>query len=209
MKVLIFILAAVISYLVAGINPAIAMSKLIYHEDIREKGSGNAGFTNFRRVYGNKWAWWVLTFDLFKGAVLAVIFGFAFRSVFGDFDLGAAYAGTFALLGHAFPVWYGFKGGKGFLTYLAVIFVIDWRAGLISVAVMMILLFTSHYMSLSTVIALLTAPITLWISGARLSVILMCLGCVLYIAVRHKENFERLIHGTENKFYLKKKNQEA
>ncbi len=141
--------------------------------------------------------------------MLAVIFGFAFRSVFGDFNLGAACAGTFALLGHAFPVWYGFKGGKGFLTYLAVIFVIDWRAGLISVAVMMIPLFTTHYMSLSTVIALLTAPISLWIFGARLSVILMCLGCVLYIAVRHKENFVRLIHGTENKFYLKKKKQEA
>ncbi len=204
MKIFIYIIAAICSYLIAGMNPAIVMSKLIYHKDIRTCGSGNPGFTNFKRVFGNKWAWWVLLFDLAKGAVPVAIFAKIFEIYIGNYQFGATYAGLFALLGHAYPIWHGFKGGKGFLTYLSVIWFIDHRAGIIAVAVMLILLFLTKYMSLSTVAAMLSCPITLIFTDAPVEIILMCALCVIYIAIRHKENFKRLFAGTESKFAFKK-----
>lgn len=114
MKTLLYIAAAVCAYLVAGINPAIELSKRIYHKDIRTCGSGNPGFTNFKRTFGNKWAWWVLIFDLCKGAIVTAIFSHLFGYYLNNYQLGAAYTGLFALLGHSFPIWYRFKGGKGF-----------------------------------------------------------------------------------------------
>ncbi len=200
MKIALFVAAPIITYLISSINPAIVMSRLIYREDIRQKGSGNPGFTNFKRCYGNKWAWWVFALDLFKGAVLAAVFAWAFSKNGVTFQFGAAYTGIFALLGHAYPIWYKFKGGKGFLVYLSVCFVIDWRAGLIAFCVMAALLLITKYMSLSTVLGLATCPITLAVTRASLSVIIICVVCVLYIAIRHRENFKRLFAGNESKF---------
>lgn len=205
MTALLYISAAVCAYLIAGINPAIEFSKRIYHKDIRTCGSGNPGFTNFKRTFGNKWAWWVLALDLSKSAIVVAVFAWLFELHSGQYQLGAAYTGLFALLGHAYPIWYKFKGGKGFLVYMSVILFIDWRAGLIALGVMLLLLAITKYMSLSTVVALLTCPITLMVRRTSTAVILLCTASVLYIAFRHKENFKRLINGTESKFSLKSK----
>lgn len=203
MKTVLCILAAVCAYLATSINPAIVMSRLIYRQDIRNLGSKNPGFTNFKRCFGMKWAWLVFVFDLFKGAAITALFAWLLSKNGVDYKLGAAYTGIFALLGHAYPIWHDFKGGKGFLVYLSVSFVIDIRAGLIAFATMAILLLATKYMSLSTVLGLCTCPITLSVTKAPTSVIIICAACVIYIAVRHKENFKRLIEGTENKFAFK------
>lgn len=203
MKIALYILAAVCAYLVTSANPAIVMSKLIYHKDIRECGSGNPGFTNFKRSFGMKWAWLVFLLDVTKGAVITALFAWLFSKNGVDFQFGAAYTGIFALLGHAYPIWHGFKGGKGFLVYLSVSFVIDWRAGLIAFGLMVILLLITKYMSLSTVLGLFSCPITLAVTKAPIPVIIICVVCVLYIAVRHRENFKRLVKGTENKFSVR------
>ncbi len=200
MKILLFIAAAVVAYLVAGWNPAITFSKAVYKKDIRTCGSGNPGFTNFRRTFGGKLAWLVMVLDLSKAAVVVIIFANLFENYFDAFQLGAAYTGVFAMLGHAFPVWYNFKGGKGFLVCLSTVWVIDWRVGLIATLIMIVLLLTTKYMSLSTVIAMLTCPIQLIFFGAPLSVILLCAACVIFMTVRHKENFKRLKAGEESKF---------
>ena len=205
MTIFLYILSAACAYLISGINPAIVLSKKIYHKDIRTCGSGNPGFTNFKRSFGGKWAWWVLTFDLAKSALVTAIFAYLFGKHLGQYQLGAAYTGLFALLGHAFPIWYKFKGGKGFLAYMSVIWFVDWRAGLVAVCLMIILLLLSKYMSLSTVAAMLSCPITLYFTGASASVITLCAVSVIFIAFRHKENFKRLMNGTENKFTLSKK----
>ncbi len=202
-EIILYILAAICAYLITSINPAIVMSRLIYHKDIRKCGSGNPGFTNFKRTFGSRWAWWVFILDLVKGAAVTALFAWSFSAHGMGFQLGAAYTGIFALLGHAYPIWHGFKGGKGFLVYLSVSLVIDWRAGLIAFGVMVLLLLLTKYMSVSTVLGLFTCPITLAIFNASLPVILMCLACVIYIAIRHRENFKRLLKGTENKFTLK------
>jgi len=205
MTVLLYILAAVCGYLVAGMNPSIALSKAVYKKDIRECGSGNPGFTNFKRTFGNTWAWWVLVLDLSKAAVAVGLFAWLLSREGVDFQLGAAYTGMFCMLGHAFPLQYKFKGGKGFLVCLSTMYVIDWRVGLIATGMMIVLLLITKYMSLSTTLAMLLCPILLILFGASVPVILMALACAVFMAVRHKENFKRLIKGTESKFTLKGK----
>ncbi len=206
MEVLIFIFAAIISYLVGGWNPAITFSKAIYKKDIRDCGSGNPGFTNFKRTFGGKWAWWVFALDISKAAIVVSIFAFLFSKNVGSFKLGAAYAGAFCFLGHLFPIWYKFKGGKGFLVCFSTIWFIDYRAGLVALALMVILLLITKYMSLSTVIAILSCPVTLLLTHTNYIVIIIYSLCALLMAFRHKENFKRLVKGTESKFYLHSKN---
>lgn len=205
MKILLYILAAVCGYVIAGMNPAIALSKAIYKKDIRECGSGNPGFTNFKRTFGNKWAWWVLVLDLLKAAVVVGLFAWLLSRQGVDFQLGAADTGMFCMLGHAFPFQFKFKGGKGFLVCLSTMYVIDWRVGLIATGIMVILLLITKYMSLSTTLAMLLCPILLIPFGASVPVILMATFCAVFMAVRHKENFKRLIKGSESKFTLKGK----
>ena len=205
MKILLYILAAVCGYVIAGMNPAIAISKAVYHKDIRECGSGNPGFTNFKRTFGNKWAWWVLVLDLSKAAVVVGLFAWLLSRQGVDFQLGAAYTGMFCMLGHAFPFQFKVKGGKGFLVCLSTMYVIDWRVGLIATGIMVVLLLVTKYMSLSTTLAMLLCPILLIPFGASVPVILMATFCAVFMAVRHKENFNRLIKGTESKFSLKGK----
>lgn len=200
---ILYILAALVAYLVAGWNPAITLSKAIYKQDIRTLGSKNPGFTNFKRCFGNRWAWIVLALDVSKGFVVVFLLACLFEKYLSLYQVGAVYTGIFAVLGHSFPLWYNFKGGKGFLVSLSVIWVTDWRAGLISTSVMVVLLLTTKYMSLSTVISVLLSPIILLLFGSKWPVVALDAVMVLFVAFRHRANFKRLISGNESKFYLK------
>lgn len=200
MKIILFVGTAICAYLISGINPSIILSKTIYGKDIRECGSQNPGFTNFKRTFGGKWAWLVMIIDLSKSAVVTAVFAALFEKCVGSYTFGAAYTGFFALLGHVFPVWYGFRGGKGFLAYMSVVWLIDWRAGLIATIIMLLLLLVTRIMSLSTVCAMLSCPVTLYSLGASAYVVAICAISVLFIAYRHKENFKRLVQGTEKRF---------
>ncbi len=205
MKLLLWFSAAVAAYLVSSWNPAITLSKLIYHTDIRTCGSGNPGFTNFKRTFGNKWAWWVMLLDMCKAGLVVLLFSWLFQFFGLDYQIGAAFTGIFALIGHSFPVWYEWKGGKGFLVTLSTIAVVDWRVGIAAFALMTALLLTTDYMSLSTVTALLLSPVMLIFLKAEPIAIIMVAAMVLFVAVRHKENFKRLLAGTEKHFLRKKK----
>ena len=205
MKALAYIISAVFAYFVSGLNPAIIMSKAIYKKDIRTCGSGNPGFTNLKRVFGNKYAWFVFVLDILKGAVISVVAGLLFRAYVGSWALGVAYAGLFAMLGHAFPIYYGFKGGKGFLVCLSTVWFIDWRAGAIATAVLVIMLPLTKYMSLSTMSALVAGAVAVAAFGGGLAVSIMYAVCVLFVIVRHKQNIVRLVQGTESKFSFGKK----
>ena len=205
MKAFAYIISAVFAYFVSGLNPAIIMSKAIYKIDIRTCGSGNPGFTNFKRVFGNKYAWFVFVLDILKGAVISVVAGLLFRAYVGSWALGVAYAGLFAMLGHAFPIYYGFKGGKGFLVCLSTVWFIDWRAGAIATAVLVIMLPLTKYMSLSTMSALVAGAVAVAAFGGGLAVSIMYAVCVLFVIARHKQNIVRLVQGTESKFSFGKK----
>ena len=199
-----FALAAVCAYLISGINPAIILSKAIYGKDIRTLGSKNPGFTNFKRNFGMKWAIVVMVLDLLKSALPAVAFGIVFDKLWGEWMIGVTFTCLFSMLGHAFPVWYGFKGGKGFLVCLSAMWAVDWRVGLTATLVMVILLLVTEYMSLSTTVAMLFCPFVIWLVGGEHPEIILSAISVLFMAWRHKENFARLAKGTESKFQLYK-----
>lgn len=203
MKILLYLISALLAYLVAGWNPAITLSKTVYKKDIRTLGSGNPGFTNFKRNFGSL-AWLVLVLDLSKAAVVIAICAHFFSTKLGLYEFGAVYTGFFAVLGHCFPVWYGFKGGKGFLVGLSTLFVADWRVGCIATLIMVVLLLTTKYMSLSTVTALVTAPLFFWLFKAPVDVLVLYGITALLVLIRHKENFKRLFKGEESRFHLGK-----
>jgi len=210
MNVFLFISAAAAAYLVCGVNPAIILSKAAYHKDIRSEGSGNPGFTNFKRVFGWKLAWVVLFADILKSLLPCLVFGLLFERFLGIYQIGVAYTGFFSMLGHAYPVWYHFKGGKAFLVGAGVVWMLDWRVGVVVTIIFAFFLFVIKYMSLASIVAAISCPITLAIVGfSHPSVLIFCiLGSALLIW-RHKANIARLANGTESKFSLFSSNKKS
>ena len=206
MEYLVLALFAVGGYFISGINPAIILSKAVYKQDIRECGSGNPGFTNFKRTFGSKLAYVVMVLDLVKAAVPTLAAGLVMGKFYGMYQLGVTVTCFFAMLGHAYPVWYNFKGGKGFLVCLASMWILDWLIGLIATGIMVVLLLTTKYMSLSTMLAMVSCPIALAIMGFEsIWALVFCALSVLFMIYRHKANILRLYNGTESKFTFGKK----
>ena len=203
----ILLVIALLSYVAGGINGAIIMSKLIYHEDIRKSGSNNPGFTNFKRVYGlNAAAWAVLLIDILKTALPVFISAVYMSFEFDMWQFGAQFSGIFCMLGHCFPVWYGFKGGKAFIAGFATIWFVDWRMTLIAMAIFFLLLFTLKYMSVASCTAAFSCPVSLFYLGySNAWVEVIAIAAAALVIVRHYPNFVKLMHGTESKFSLSSK----
>lgn len=209
----VFIISAIVSYLVGGVNGAIMLSNLVYHQDIRDHGSGNPGFTNFKRVYGNNLiSWSVLLIDVLKTALPVLITALILHAISVNrgqpslFQLGAAYSGLFCMIGHCFPVWYGFKGGKAFIAGFATTWFVDWRMALIAMGVFFIVLGICRFMSVASCSGALTCPIALAFLGpSMIWVEILVIVSALLIIVRHYPNFIKLKNGTESKFSLKNK----
>ena len=205
-----FVIAAVTAFLFSGVNPAIILSRLIYHRDIREEGSKNPGFTNFRRVFGNRYAWFVFILDILKSVVFCAVFGALFGRHYGHYQLGVAFTGFFAMLGHCFPVWYHLKGGKGFLVYVGMIWMVDWRVGLAATVIFLLVLFTIKYMSLASMILAAVSPVFLIIAGADSNmVIFLCALSSVLMIFRHRANIVRLARHEESRFTVRKKHTEG
>lgn len=146
-------LVAVLSYLLGCINGAIATSHIFYHDDVRRHGSGNAGLTNFYRNYGAKCAPMVIAFDMLK-AVGAVLLGNYFLGYLLGWGAAGKYFGAlFCVIGHMFPVFYGFKGGKGILCSGTLLLLLDWRIALVGWGAFVVLWLTTRYVSLGSVAA--------------------------------------------------------
>ena len=203
----ILLVIALLSYVAGGINGAIIMSKLIYHEDIRKSGSNNPGVTNFKRVYGlNAAAWSVLLIDILKTALPVFLSAVYMSFEYDMWQFGAQFSGLFCMFGHCFPVWYGFKGGKAFIAGFATIWFVDWRMTLIAMAIFFLLLFTLKYMSVASCTAALSCPISLFYLGySNAWVEVLAVAAAALVIVRHYPNFVKLIHGTESKFSLSSK----
>lgn len=202
-----FVLTALGSYFIGGLNSAIILSRLLHHEDIREKGSGNPGFTNYKRVYGKLGeALIVFFFDILKTVLSVALAKFLIGPYYGETMLFTLISGLFTALGHAYPIYYGFKGGKAFLSGITTVFFTNWKVGLIVTIFFLIVLFTTHYMSLSSILALFSFPFVLalvaspgWMEVALSSTL------AFLVIFRHKENIKRLIRKEEKKFYFFKK----
>lgn len=221
MLYLIAALTAIIAYLIGSISGAILISRSVDGNDIRTKGSKNAGTTNMLRVYGKKAAVFTLLIDVLKG-VAAVAIGTAVdyltvknMTVTG---VGTAYllgnikyiASIFVMLGHDFPIYFGFKGGKGVATGLGALLMIDYKVALIVLAAALLIMVTTRYVSLGSVSAAVIYPCVAaaFMAGSGNFNIVYFVSalilCILIIA-KHHTNIKRLLSGTENKLFSKKK----
>lgn len=185
-------LAAVLGYLLGSIPFGLILTRAAGLGDVRKIGSGNIGATNVLRTGNKKLAAATLLLDALK-ATLAVVIG---RYVWGV-EAGLV-AGFFAFLGHLFPVWLGFKGGKGVATYIGVLLGAEPWTVLLFAAVWLACAKLTKYSSLSALVATLVIPVVLWILGENAFALVMTLMTVISW-VKHKDNIKRLLAGTESK----------
>ncbi len=198
-------ITAVIAYFLGCLNGAIITSKYIFREDVRTHGSGNAGLTNFYRTYGTKGVVSVLAIDILKGIIATLIGGLIFGHFLGNPMLGKVLGMMFVLIGHLYPVTFGFRGGKGILTGVSAGLIVDWRVALIAFGVFLILVLLTKYVSLGSVLSLVAFLIALWCFHHNIVyevIIAITVGLMIYA---HRTNIDRLLHGTENKFSLHRK----
>ncbi|MCX6231435.1 MAG: glycerol-3-phosphate 1-O-acyltransferase PlsY [Bacteroidetes bacterium] len=205
------IIGVITAYLIGSIATSVWIGRVFFGVDIRKLGSGNAGATNTIRVLGTKQGLIVLLFDTFKGwfaVFLAQFFApdFYTYSQVSNLELVHALA---AVLGHIFPIYVGFKGGKGVATLVGVIIALYPSSFVVLLGVFLIVLITSGYVSLSSITTAVVFPfIYIFIfkdSNSPISLIIFAILIAVFIPFTHKKNIIRLLNGTENKFRLKKR----
>lgn len=225
------LLSAVVAYLLGSINTAVLVTRIVTKgkSDIRQMGSGNAGFTNVLRCVGKVPAIVTIVCDALKCVIAVLIGGFIFSfagqllgsqdTVFANelINCGKYIAGVFCILGHSYPVYFHFKGGKGVVTAAALIATEDWRVFLCIIATFLIIFICTRIISISSIIsAVLYAPYTFvmtfvfdYPSGYSLYYVIMSTIAALiigiFVIVKHKENIGRLMRGEEKKITDKKK----
>ena len=199
------LLCMIIPYLLGSVNPAIIFSRLFFHDDIREHGSGNAGTTNTLRTYGKKMAALILFLDFLK-AVISVVLG----TLILPYQLGGgAIAGIFVILGHSFPIYYKFKGGKGVACLAGVVLMLSPISFVILISVFIAIVAMTKYVSLGSIMGVMLFPVVHtafyptqpWTTIG--SIVIMVI-----IVFMHRENIKRLLSGKESKISFKKKEKE-
>lgn len=211
-----YIFIAIIAYLIGSVNFSIIFSKKFAGFDVREKGSGNAGTTNMLRSVGKGAAALTLICDILKGVVAigaAIVVGYVFK----DFENKAGLAQVAAIaviLGHTFPVFYKFKGGKGIATSLGVLFMINWRIALICLVFALVLMIITRMVSVGSIATAILFPILILFVNTGVihadylvpgkGYFIFSLILAILVAFNHRSNIKRLLNGTENKLSFKK-----
>lgn len=208
------IITAVVSYLVGSLNLSRFVTKYIGKTDITKIGSGNAGGTNVARAMGIWWGIGVIALEILKVVLLACFAVYVWPRFLtgtlgeGESSVVSVFVGFFCFLGNLFPIWHGFKGGKGVSAYFAIAFLVDWRVFLVFLATYLVVFILTRYSSLSSLCAVISVPLmTLSFRGfypyfwIPLS---MTVVAGILVFIRHRTNIKRLISGTENKLDLSK-----
>ncbi len=209
------IIMAIIAYCIGSVNFSVMISKKMAGFDVREKGSGNAGTTNMLRAVGKKAAAITLVCDILKGVVaiiIAIIIGNIVKG--SNRELLLQIAGIAVVIGHSFPVFFGFKGGKGVATSLGILLMTNWQIGLICLVFALVLMLLTRMVSLgSCVVAILFPVLTLFINenytvltenknGSTYFIYSVILAVI--VLYNHRSNIKRLMNGTENRLSFKK-----
>jgi len=206
------ILALISAYLIGSIPSAVWIGQIFYGIDVREYGSGNAGATNTFRVLGKKAGIPVLVIDVLKGWV-AVNLAFLFLDNAGEAEITNLQLalGIAALLGHLFPVYVGFRGGKGVATLLGIVLAVHLYAALISIAIFLVILLITNYVSLSSIIASFCFPVSviLIFNTTVPSLVIFSLFITVLVLITHQKNIERLLKNQESKTRLYKKSSDS
>ena len=209
MIVLVVAAVAVIAYFFGCFNGAVIVSKYILRNDVRTHGSGNAGLTNFYRTFGGPLTLVVILTDVLK-AVIAILLGqWLFSLVIPPLDwqaiwpvLGKYWAGTFCLLGHMFPIMFGFKGGKGILSGGTVAIMMDWRIALVVWGGFIVLAAITKWVSLGSIWAGASFPFASWFVYQDVVILVIAVFIGGLVVWKHRGNLVRILKGTESKFSL-------
>lgn len=211
-----YIIIALIAYAIGSVNFSVILSKKFAGFDVREKGSGNAGTTNMLRSVGKSAALITLICDILKGIVaisISIILGNIIKDT--NKELLIQIAGIAVILGHTFPIFFGFKGGKGVATALGVILMSNWKIGLICLVFALVLMILTRMVSLGSCAAAVLFPVlTLFIDDSYMVLsndkrgnVYFIYSVILAIIVlfNHRENIKRILNGNENKLGSKSK----
>ena len=193
------------AYLIGSINPAIIFSKLLYHEDIRTFGSGNAGTTNTLRTYGKKMAILIFSLDLLKAALAIAIGSFLLTR-----NIGGAVSALFVILGHMFPIYYKFKGGKGVACAAMCILLLSPIPFLILITLFIVIVACFRYISLGSIMCAMLFPFlnhVFYPLNGWITLSAFCIGAL--IVFMHRQNIGRLLEGKESKLSFKKTDKHA
>jgi acyl phosphate:glycerol-3-phosphate acyltransferase len=197
------ILGIILAYLIGSIPSAVWVGRTFYNTDVREYGSGNAGATNTFRVLGYRAGVVVLIMDVLKGFVAVKMAYYIgdydpnLPELFIDYELAL---GVCALFGHIWPVYVGFRGGKGVATMFGILIAVHWQAALLCSAVFLVMLFISGYVSLSSMMSGIMFPVIIMIFySTNSSINIFSLAVAILVLVTHQRNIERLIARDENR----------
>lgn len=206
-----YIIIAIIAYAIGSINFSVILSKKMAGFDVREKGSGNAGSTNMLREVGKKAAVLTLVCDILKGVVsilIALLIGKIVKNV--DRALLIQIAGILVVIGHTFPIFFGFKGGKGVATSFGVLLMVNWKIGFICLTFALVIIIASKMVSMGSIGAAILFPVlTIFInehyivSASGLKYFIFSLILAIFVIFNHRENVKRILNGTENKLSFK------
>lgn len=212
------ILIGVVSYLLGSLNFSIILSEVVKKKDIRKSGSGNAGATNMMRTYGVKAAVGTMLGDIFKVAIGIIvafaILGVPMKYIFTNpadaaeiqrVMLYKEFAGLFCVLGHIFPLYFKFKGGKGVAACTGMVIIVDWRIALILFVIFVSVILISKWISLGSIVIAILYPVLIFVFYKNWILSLVALLFTAIVIIAHRENIKRLIKGEENKISLKNK----
>ncbi len=206
-----YIIIAIIAYAIGSINFSVILSKKMAGFDVREKGSGNAGSTNMLRAVGKKAAILTLVCDILKG-VVSILIAFLVGKIVKDVDraLLIQIAGILVVIGHTFPIFFGFKGGKGVATSFGVLLMVNWKIGFICLTFALVIIIASKMVSMGSIGAAILFPVlTIFInehyivSASGLKYFIFSLILAVFVIFNHRENVKRILNGTENKLSFK------
>ena len=206
---MIYFLVAVISYLIGSVNFSVLISKKMAGFDLRKKGSGNAGTTNVLRTVGKKAALITLVCDILKGIVCVIIALIIGNNTKYDSALLCQISAIEVVIGHTYPVFFEFKGGKGVATSLGIILIINWKIGLICLGFALAVMAFTKMVSLGSILAaVLFAILTLFVKGSYIAEGKYTIFGIMLASIvifNHRENIKRILKGEENKLSFKKK----
>ena len=206
-----YIIVGIVAYLIGSISFSVIFSKKMAGFDVREKGSGNAGATNMLRSVGKKAAVLTLLCDALKG-VVAIIFAIIVGAIAKESDkaLLVQIAGILVVVGHTYPVFFGFKGGKGVATALGVLLMTNWKIGLICLVFALVLMALTKIVSVGSVVAAVLFPVlvlfmhTNYTISEGSSYLIYSIILAVIVLFNHRSNIKRILSGTENKLSFKK-----
>ena len=209
-----YIIVTIIAYLLGSISFSVIISKKIAGFDVREKGSGNAGTTNVLRTVGKKASALTLLCDTLKGVIailVAYIVGLIVKEGI-DKALLVQLSGIAVILGHTFPIFFGFRGGKGIATSLGVLLITNWNIGLICLVFALLLMILTKMVSVGSLAAAVLFPVLVTfmpsdvyiVEGSHFGYIVYAILLAVLVIFNHRSNVKRLLTGTENKIDFKK-----